>query len=212
MKTNLTDKQIRILEVAETLFAENGFEGTSIRDISKVAKINIAMVSYYFGSKEKLLESLILYKTSGLKELLGNLIEQDLESIEKINKLITLYIDRINCNKGIYRILHFELASKKRVLDLPSLSEIRKANLKSMELIIHEGQAKGVFRKDIVIPLITPTILGTYFHFQMNKPFFEEVLNLKTEESFNNYIKTDLTKHIQQTIKALLIHEVAATA
>lgn len=209
MKSDLTLKQIKILEVAETLFAEKGFEGTSIRDISKVAKINIAMVSYYFGSKEKLLECLILHKTSGLKELLVNLIEEDLESVEKINKLIELYINRINCNKGIYRILHFELASKKRVLDLQSLSEIKKANLKSMELIIHEGQEKGVFRKDIVIPLITPTILGTYFHFYMNKPYFEELLNLKTEESFNNYIKTDLTKHIQQTIKALLIHEIA---
>jgi AcrR family transcriptional regulator len=209
LKSDLTLKQIKILEVAETLFAEKGFEGTSIRDISKVAKINIAMVSYYFGSKEKLLESLILHKTSGLKELLVNLIEEDLESVEKINKLIELYINRINCNKGIYRILHFELASKKRVLDLQSLSEIKKANLKSMELIIHEGQEKGVFRKDIVIPLITPTILGTYFHFYMNKPYFEELLNLKTEESFNNYIKTDLTKHIQQTIKALLIHEIA---
>ena len=69
LKIDLTDKQIQILEVAETLFAEKGFDGTSIRDISKVAKINIAMVSYYFGSKEKLLESLILFKTSGLKEL-----------------------------------------------------------------------------------------------------------------------------------------------
>jgi AcrR family transcriptional regulator len=207
LKTDLNDKQIQILEVAETLFAEKGFDGTSIRDISKVAKINIAMVSYYFGSKEHLLEALILYKTSGLKELLVNLIEEDLEPVEKINKLIELYINRINCNKGIYRILHFELASKKRVLDLNSFSEIKKANLKSLELIIQEGQAKGVFRKDIIIPLITPTILGTYFHFYMNRPFFEELLNLKTEESFNNYIKTDLKKHIQQTIKALLIHE-----
>ena len=75
-----------------------------------------------------------------------------------------------------------------------------------MELIIQEGQAKGVFRKDIIIPLLTPTILGTYFQFQMNKPFFEEILNLKTDEEFDNYVKNDLTKHIQQTIKALLIY------
>lgn len=207
MENDLNDKQIQILEVAETLFAEKGFDGTSIRDISKVAKINVAMVSYYFGSKEKLLESLILFKTSGLKEKLVNLIDENLTPVEKINKLIELYINRLDCNRGIYRILHFELTSKKRVLDFQSFSEIKKSNLKSLQLIIQEGQAKGVFRKDIIIPLITPTILGTYFHFQMNKPFFEELLNLKTEESFNNYIKTDLTKHIQQTIKALLIYE-----
>lgn len=207
MKTDLNDKQIEILQVAETLFAEKGFDGTSIRDISKEAKINVAMVSYYFGSKEKLLESLILHKTSGLKEQLVNLIDENLEPFDKVNKLIELYINRINCNKGIYRVLHFELASKKKALEIQSFSDIKKANLKSMELIIQEGQAKGVFRKDIIIPLLTPTILGTYFHFQMNKPFFEEILNLKTDEDYNNYVKTDLTKHIQQTIKALLIYE-----
>jgi AcrR family transcriptional regulator len=207
VKNDLNEKQIHILQVAETLFAEKGFDGTSIRDISKVAKINIAMVSYYFGSKEKLLESLVLYKTSGLKERLVNLIEENLEPLEKVNKLIELYINRLNCNKGIYRILHFELASKKRVLELESFTEIKKSNLKSLEIIIQEGQSKGVFRKDVIIELLTPTILGTYFHFQMNKPFFEDILNLKTEEAYNNYIKTDLTKHIQQTIKALLIYE-----
>ena len=207
MENELNDKQIQILQVAETLFAEKGFDGTSIRDISKEAKINVAMVSYYFGSKEKLLEALVLFKTSGLKEQLVNLIDENLEPFDKINKLISLYINRLNCNKGIYRILHFELASKKRVLELQSFSEIKKANLNSLEIIIREGQDKGVFRKDVIIPLLTPTILGTYFHFQMNKPFFEDILNLKTEEAYNNYVKTDLTKHIQQTIKALLLYE-----
>ncbi len=76
-----------------------------------------------------------------------------------------------------------------------------------MTTIIKEGQNKGVFRKDIIIELISPTILGTFFHFHMNKPFFENLLNLNTEELYNNYIKTSLTKHIQQTIKALLIYE-----
>ncbi len=206
MENDLNNKQLQILQVAETLFAEKGFEGTSIRDISKEANINVAMVSYYFGSKEKLLEALILLKTSGLKEQLVHLIDENLEPMEKINKLIALYINRINCNRGIYRVLHFELASQKKALEIQSFSEIKKANLKSMELIIQEGQAKGVFRKDIIIPLLTPTILGTYFHFQMNKPFFEEILNLKTDEEFDNYVKNDLTKHIQQTIKALLIY------
>lgn len=207
MNTDLNDKQIEILKVAETLFAEKGFEGTSIRDISKEANINVAMVSYYFGSKEKLLEALILYKTSGLKEQLVNLIEEKLEPVEKINKLIELYVNRLNCNRGIYRVLHFELASMKRALKIQSLSDIKKANLQSLEIIVQEGQTKGVFRKDVIIPLIMPTILGTYFHFQMNKPFFEEILDLKTDEEYNTYIKTTLTMHIQQTIKALLTYE-----
>ena len=207
MKSNFNDKQIQILEVAETLFAEKGFDGTSIRDISKIAKINIAMISYYFGSKERLLESLLFYRTSDLKNQLDHLIQEELEPVDKINKLIELYINRINKNKGIYRILHFEFNSEKRAKSLAAFSELKKGNLKTLETIIEEGQKKGVFRKDIIVPLLTPTILGTFFHFQMNKSFFEEVLGLKTKESFENYITTELTNHIQQTIKALLIHE-----
>ena len=45
MNSNFNEKQICILQVAEKLFAEKGFDGTSIRDISKAAEINIAMVS-----------------------------------------------------------------------------------------------------------------------------------------------------------------------
>jgi AcrR family transcriptional regulator len=207
LETNFNDKQIKILEVAEVLFSEKGFDGTSIRDISKEAKINIAMISYYFGSKERLLEALIIHRTSDLKMQLDHLLLENLEPLEKVNKLIELYINRVNCNKGIYRILHFEFTSKKRSLTHEAFTELKKGNLKSLEAIIVEGQTKGVFRKDIVIPLITPTILGTFFHFHMNKPFFENLLELKTEALYNNYIKTILTKHIQQTIKALLIYE-----
>jgi len=209
LKTNFNDKQIQILEVAEKLFAERGFDGTSIRNIAKEAKINIAMVSYYFGSKERLLESLIFYRTSDFKDQLGNLSQEDLDPAAKINKLIELYISRINRNKGIYRILYFELPTKERQEKLQAFAELKKENLKTLENIIKEGQEKGIFRKDIIIPLITSTIMGTFFHFYMNRPFFENLLNLNTEESYNNYIKNDLTKHIQQTIKALLIYEIA---
>jgi hypothetical protein len=38
---------------------------------------------------------------------------EDLDPIAKINKLIEIYINRINSNKGIFRILHFEMATKK---------------------------------------------------------------------------------------------------
>ena len=44
------------MEAAEELFAEKGFSGTSVRDIADAADVNVAMISYYFGSKEKMLE------------------------------------------------------------------------------------------------------------------------------------------------------------
>jgi len=46
--------QDRLLDAAEELFCEHGFEGTSIRDIAGAAGCNIASMNYYFGGKDKL--------------------------------------------------------------------------------------------------------------------------------------------------------------
>lgn len=49
----------KILEIATELFAKNGYEGTSIRDICQKANINISMISYYFGGKKGLYEKIL---------------------------------------------------------------------------------------------------------------------------------------------------------
>ena len=207
MTSEFNEKQIQILQVTEKLFAEKGFDGTSIRDIAKQANINIAMVSYYFGSKEKMLEALIYSRISDMKLQLESLFKEAISPVEKINKLIELYIHRINKNKGIYQILHFELTTKKREIDLKSFAEVKKQNFEIIKKIIVEGQEKGIFKKDINLILIPSSILGPFFHFQMNRLNYEEMLDLKTDEAYDNYIKNELTKHIQQTIQSLLLHE-----
>lgn len=200
-------KQIEILQIAEKLFAENGFDGTSIRAISDKANVNVAMVSYYFGSKEKLLESLILYRTTDLKNKLEDLLDEKNSPLEKIEKFIQMYIQRVDENREFHQILLFEISSNKRAMDFESFTEIRNTNIKTLEKIIKEGQSQHIFRKNVNIQLILPTILGTYFYIQMNKSFFMTNLNLKNESEYFNYIQTDLTNHIQQTIKSLLLYE-----
>lgn len=205
--TEFNDKQIDILTAAEKLFAEEGFDGASIRTIAKEAKVNIAMISYYFGSKEKLLESLIIHRTAGMKMQLENILKEDLSPLEKVDRLIDLYISRINKNKCMYQILHFELSSKKRIMDMKVFIDIKKENLGAFVKIIEEGQNAGIFRKDVNIVLIPPTIMGTIVHFQMNRTFLAPVLGLHDDEAFEAYIQNELTAHIKQTIKALLVHE-----
>ena len=46
----------RILAAAETLFAQRGFDGASLRQLTSDAGVNLAAVNYHFGSKEKLVE------------------------------------------------------------------------------------------------------------------------------------------------------------
>ena len=50
-----TDSKQRLLDAAEKLFAENGFEATSLRQITNAAGANLAAVNYHFGSKDGLI-------------------------------------------------------------------------------------------------------------------------------------------------------------
>jgi AcrR family transcriptional regulator len=205
--TEFNDKQIEILQVAEKLFAEEGFDGASIRTIAKDAGVNIAMISYYFGSKEKLLEALILYRSGSMKMELESILSEDLPPFDKINRLVDLYINRINKHRCMYQIMHFELSTKKRILNMESFMNIKQQNSAIFRKIIQEGQDKGFFRKDVNVDMIPPTVMGTLVHIRSNKPYFEKFLGLDTEEKFEEYINTEVTRHIKQTIKALLANE-----
>ncbi len=205
--TDLNEKQTKILLIAEKLFAEKGFDGTSIRNIAQEAQINIAMVSYYFGSKEKMLESLILHRIEDIKMQVENLYRESIAPVEKINRFIELYINTINKHKCFYQILLFEQSSQKRAIDFKAFTEVKKANLEIFKKIVAEGQELGIFKQNININLIPSTIIGTLVHFRMNRPHYEAVLELQSEEAYENYIKTELTQHIKQTIQSLLKYE-----
>lgn len=50
-----SDTKDRIIEAAERLFAEEGFSGTSLRQLTRLAGVNLAAVNYHFGTKENLI-------------------------------------------------------------------------------------------------------------------------------------------------------------
>jgi AcrR family transcriptional regulator len=53
------DTKTRILDAAEALFMEHGFEATSLRQLTSAAGVNLAAVNYHFGSKEELFQAVL---------------------------------------------------------------------------------------------------------------------------------------------------------
>jgi AcrR family transcriptional regulator len=53
------DTKSRILDAAESLFMEHGFEATSLRQLTTAAGVNLAAVNYHFGSKEELFQAVL---------------------------------------------------------------------------------------------------------------------------------------------------------
>jgi AcrR family transcriptional regulator len=62
------DPQVRILDAAENAIGEFGFAGASLRDIVREARVNLATVYYYFGSKNGLMEAVLKRRFGPLRE------------------------------------------------------------------------------------------------------------------------------------------------
>ena len=58
----------KILDIAERLFGEQGYESTSLRHLIFEAGVNLAAVHYHFGSKEELLDAIVLRGAVPLNE------------------------------------------------------------------------------------------------------------------------------------------------
>ena len=56
----------RILGAAEVLFAQHGFDGASLRQLTTAAGVNLAAVNYHFGSKERLVEEVFRRRLDSL--------------------------------------------------------------------------------------------------------------------------------------------------
>jgi AcrR family transcriptional regulator len=73
------DRRTRILDAAEQVFADHGFEGASLRRIVQEARVNLATVYYYFHSKEGLMAAV-------LERRFGPLRQEHLEQLEQLHQ------------------------------------------------------------------------------------------------------------------------------
>jgi AcrR family transcriptional regulator len=62
------DTRLRILDAAESLFTEHGFDATTMRQITGAAEVNLAAVNYHFGSKEALIREVFRRRLTWLNE------------------------------------------------------------------------------------------------------------------------------------------------
>src|SRR3982751_4012359 len=68
--------QARILDAAETLFMEHGFEATSLRLITAAAGVNLAAVNYHFGSKEELFQAVLTRRLDPMNQARVSLLDR----------------------------------------------------------------------------------------------------------------------------------------
>ncbi len=202
----LSEKQLQILDAAEELFADKGFEGTSVRDIAQRAKINVAMISYYFGSKEKLLESLITHRTAQTSMVLEGLIhDHDLDPWEKVTRIVDYYVDKMIDQHRLHTILNRQISMIQDEAITELLIGIKRRNTAMISEIIEEGQRKGIFRK-VDVSLTIGTVMGTISQVSMSRPFYGSLMKIAPGDTLTYFrkIRRRLKAHLKSLLKAHL--------
>lgn len=202
----MISKEENILFGAERLFAEKGFEGTSIREISREANVNISMISYYFGSKEKLFERIFEYRMneslSFAKEILAN---SEINEWEKLMIVINRYINRVKKLKTFYVILQREQLTNKNENIVKILEDSKKGFLSIYTQIIEAGLEKKVFKNNIRVEFLHSTISGTIFSALHTLPIYKNYFS--GDENYEENYYEELNLHIQNILKHLLGYE-----
>lgn len=206
------DKRELIMNKAVSLFAVNGFEGTSVRDIAAAADVNLAMINYYFGSKEKLFESIVEYNASSTRTMLDELNNNSsLTSMQKIEKAIEIYVYRLFNNREFHKVLHHELMLNQREELSKAIMNIIGKNADALSLIIENGIKKKEFKKVDVL-LSVASLTGTINAVLNSKKFC--LLLLKDDSRPADYVPYDdenfrqrVIDHLKKLMRAHLVKE-----
>lgn len=156
-------KRRLILKVATEVFAERGFNETTISQIAQKAKIAEGGIYVYFKNKEDLLFSIPEERMenflSGLNEHLAGISG----SLPKLHKLIWYHLHFYEKNKDYVLILLQNIQQNPRFHSTRAYHLIREFG-KLVNRIIEEGKSEGVIRPNIDSRLLRDAILGSIEH------------------------------------------------
>ncbi len=200
-----SDKKEHILRSAELLFSEFGFEGVSTRALAKQAGVNIAMLSYYFGSKEKLYEATIHHLLEKRRDNLNKLLQKKSSPIEKIEAIVDYYVDKVFGQGESYKIFMREVSMSQDSSSCQEILNFFMSNMELMKKVFQEGFDNGTFRKvDAEMTIVTmiasvhhlthtPALTRKMFHIEGNEPFLS-----------NDIFKSRLKNHLKELLRSHL--------
>ncbi|WP_255157167.1 TetR/AcrR family transcriptional regulator [Ferruginibacter sp. HRS2-29] len=206
----ITEKHQHILDKAEELFAGNGFEGTTVRDIATAAEVNLAMISYYFGSKEKLMEALFKHRMDGTRMTIeAVVVNQTITPFQKLEILIDQYINRVFDKQAFYKVMHTEQMLNKNSVIIKVMKQYKIGFINMIDSVIKEGNKTAIFKKEADTMLLLQTMTGTVIQTVLNKDYYKEFhqLGKMKEKEFDVLLKEKLSTYIKNLFKATLGYE-----
>ncbi|MFT3935325.1 MAG: TetR/AcrR family transcriptional regulator [Chitinophagaceae bacterium] len=193
----------KIKNAARIVFHKKGFAATRTRDIAEEAGINLALLNYYFRSKEKLFEIIMLESLQGFVKFIMEVFNDETTSLDaKIERFADKHIDLLLKNPGLPLFILSELREN------PDLLANKIGNLKMIYQSHFMQQLQKGMKEGKITPinpahLIINTLGFTAFSFAA-APLLKTVNSLsdKDFEQLMQERKQLVPKWIKATLKA----------
>lgn len=156
----------RILWVAERLFLEKGFNGTSTTEIAKTVGCNQTLIHYYFRTKEKLFWDVFSPKVEQVVEYLDAPLDESIDFIERIRNVVDFYFGILELDERLAPFIVNELIMnpgrwdkfRDRYLRNESRSTAFNRFEKMVEEEISSGRIRSIRAIDLLINIMSLTI------------------------------------------------------
>jgi TetR/AcrR family transcriptional regulator len=199
-KDSNTEK--RILDAARHIFHIKGLAGARMQEIADEAKINKAMLNYYYRSKDRLFEAVFLEAAQNFFPKVFQMVSSDLPLFEKIEYFIDGYLTFLQKNMCIPGFIINELAQNpQRLKSFFIDNDIRPpaAFLKQISDAVEAKEIIPIEPMTLVLNILSMCIFPI-----VAKPVIETVFNL-SEEQYSQMIEARKKQIAQFTINAIKI-------
>jgi AcrR family transcriptional regulator len=139
-----TETRTALIRAGRSLFATRGFDGTSVRDITRRAEANLGAITYHFGSKRGLYEAVLEAGLSPMVDRVGEAASGDGPPLERIEAVVDVFFDHLAANPDLPRLLMQEVAAGKR--PPAEVVAILRRNAGHIAEILADGRREGTVR------------------------------------------------------------------
>lgn len=176
------DTRAAILAAARRMFALKGLEGTSIRDVAEAAKVNTAMLYYYFKDKMDLYRAVLADSFSAIAAIWNDEIFKSASSArDRIKRFVEGYIGFHRSNDDLRRIMAMEFA--KSGGNMTWLCEMYFAdNFGRLVQILRDGMRKGELKRADPFRAAA-SLIGIIVHNFIMQPVIEHVRGRRADMS-----------------------------
>ncbi|RZK81667.1 MAG: TetR/AcrR family transcriptional regulator, partial [Pedobacter sp.] len=120
----------------------------------------MAMINYYFGSKEGVFMEIMTKRIQDFKEELVIISNKPLPTLEKLMEVIEGYALRVMNNHTFHKMMQRELSLPQRPEMYLTIKNAMADNMTVIENIIHQGITEGSFR-NVDVKMVIATVMGT---------------------------------------------------